>query len=566
MKKILVKKIMSLSAISLMGLSTLASSVSQIAAEDTTSEVAESQAEETSGEETSQAASEESSQASSESLPIIKLPEDRPLKEDYSLVNENQAKYVFLFIGDGMGVMPVSAAEQYQGLMDNQDIKPTNMNFTDFPVIGLQSPYDCHSFIPDSASTATAFGAGNKTVSNTIGLNKDFTEASESSAEKAKKHGKSVGIISTVTLNHATPAAFYANVESRKSYYEIGLQLADSDFDYIAGGSLGDRTGENEDQKDLFDIMKEKGYTIAETKEDFDKINKDSEKVYAVSENLQDSGSMTYALDRKEGEQTLADMVAKGIEVMGDDENGFFMMAESGKIDWSEHANDSKTTIHEVIDFQDAIQKAVDFYNEHPEDTLIVVTADHATGGFTIGNGMTGYETYYNILEAQKDSQVAFDAKFEAAVEKKQELKFEDTFEMIKESFGLEIDKDNLQPMMSTKERYEASQSEDFNPYLVNEEEYKRLEEAFNLTLNTVEGAGGAAEAGYLYGGYNPISITCTRILGEKAGLTWTTTDHSGDKVPVYALGAGAQMFDGEFDNIDISLRINAAMGIPNND
>ena len=165
MKKSLVKKIVSVSAVSLMGLSTLASSVSQIAAEDTTSEVAESQAEETSAEETSEAASEESSQASSESLPIIKLPEDRPLKEDYSLVNENQAKYVFLFIGDGMGVMPVSAAEQYQGLMDNQDIKPTNMNFTDFPVIGLQSPYDCHSFIPDSASTATAFGAGNKTVS-----------------------------------------------------------------------------------------------------------------------------------------------------------------------------------------------------------------------------------------------------------------------------------------------------------------------------------------------------------------------------------------------------------------
>lgn len=93
---------------------------------------------------------------------------------------------------------------------------------------------------------------------------------------------------------------------------------------------------------------------------------------------------------------------------MEDDPEGFFMMAESGKIDWAEHANDVATTVEEVISFQDSIQTAIDFYNEHPDETLIVVTADHPTGGLTIGNSSTGYETFFDQLTHQKGSQVEF--------------------------------------------------------------------------------------------------------------------------------------------------------------
>ena len=164
----------------------------------------------------------------------------RPIIEDYSKVNENQAKYVFLFIGDGMGVTPVTAAENYLGFTKTNKglIYPDRMNFTEMPVVGLKTQYDCHSFIPDSASTATAFAGGIKTQTDTVGLSGDFEQSSDTVAEKAKRAGKSVGIISTVTLNHATPAAFYANVESRKSYYDIGLQMAETNFDYFAWGSL----------------------------------------------------------------------------------------------------------------------------------------------------------------------------------------------------------------------------------------------------------------------------------------------------------------------------------------
>lgn len=198
----------------------------------------------------------------------------------------------------------MTASENYLGYTrtNKGEVYPDRMNFTEIPVVGMKTQYNCHSFIPDSASTATAFGTGIKTQTDTIGLSGDFTKSADSVAEKAKRAGKAGGIVSSVTLNHATPAAFYANKESRNSYYDIGLQMAETDFDYFAGGSLKHRTGENEDQKDLNDIVK------------------------------------------------------KGIEVVKDDPEGFFMMAESAKIDWAEHANDdATTTVEEVIGFQDSI-------------------------------------------------------------------------------------------------------------------------------------------------------------------------------------------------------------------
>ena len=149
-------------------------------------------------------------------LPVAALEEGRALTEDLSLVNENQAKYVFLSIGDGMGNIPVSAAEYYLGPDNGNEgygqAQAQPLNFSQFPVIGLQNPPDADHYVPDSVATATAFGNGVKIYSNVIGLTPGFTEQTESVAEKAKNEGKAVGILSTVTLNHATPAAFYAGL------------------------------------------------------------------------------------------------------------------------------------------------------------------------------------------------------------------------------------------------------------------------------------------------------------------------------------------------------------------
>lgn len=456
----------------------------------------------------------------------------RPKTEDYSKVNDHQAKYVFLFIGDGMGVTPVTAAENYLGYTKTNkgEVYPTRMNFTEMPVIGLKSQYDCHSFIPDSASTATAFASGIKTQTNTVGLSGDFEKSSDSVAEKAKRAGKSVGILTTVTLNHATPAAFYANEESRSSYYDIGLQMADSNFDFFAGGSLKDRTGKEKNQKDLYDVMKEKGYNVVETKAEAEKVDAKAKKTYIVSEELQD------------------------------DPEGFFMMAESGKIDWAEHANDGATTVNEVIGFQKSIQTAMDFYNEHPDETLIVVTADHATGGFTIGNESTGYETYFDQLTKQKGSQIEFDKIVTKALEENPNMTFEAFAPKIEDFFGLKLDKNAPSEKISVEQEEDYLKKQAENRSLCSQEEYKALEEAFEESKKAPE------QQNTNYGEYIPVSITATRILDKKAGLAWSTTDHSGEKVPVYAMGSGAIMFDGEYDDTDVAVRLGEAMGFNGKD
>lgn len=486
----------------------------------------------------------------------------RAKMEDYSKVNSNKAKYVFMFIGDGMGVTPVTAAENYYGFTKENkgEVYPKRMNFTNMPVIGLKSQYDCHSFIPDSASTATAFASGIKTQTNTVGLSGDFEKSSDTVAEKAKRAGKSVGILTTVTLNHATPAAFYANQESRSSYYDIGLQMADTGFDFFAGGSLKDRTGENEDQKDLYDVMKEKGYNVVETKADAEKVDSKAKKTYIVSEQLQDDGAMPYEIDKKKDTQSLNDMVKKGIEVMEDDPEGFFMMAESGKIDWAEHANDAATTVNEVIGFQDSIQTAIDFYNEHPDETLIVVTADHSTGGFTIGNESTGYETYFDQLANQKGSEIEFDKIVTEALEKNKEMTFEEFAPKIEEFFGLKLDPNAPSEKVSTAKEEDYLKQQDENRSLATKEEYESLKAAFEESKKASD------DQDVSYGGYIPVSITATRILDKKAGLAWSTTDHSGEKVPVYAMGSGAKMFDGEYDDTDVAIRVGEAMGFNGKD
>ncbi|MGX7145061.1 alkaline phosphatase [Facklamia languida] len=505
-------------------------------------------------------------------LPVATLEEGRALTEDLSLISESQAKYVFLFIGDGMGNIPVSAAEYYLG-PDNGDegngqAQAQPLNFAKFPVVGLQNPTDADHYVPDSAATATAFGNGVKVDSNVIGLTPGYTEQTESIAEKAQAQGKSVGILSTVTLNHATPAAFYSNVEHRRNYYEIGEQMAASNFQYFAGGSLGKRTGAEEDQTDLYEVLEEKGYLVADTQEEFDSISAETEKVYAPASVLSelDSSSMKYAIDRQEGEPTLADMVAKGIEVLSANEEGFFMMTESGKIDWAEHANDAATTIKEVIDFQDSIQEAINFYYEHPEETLIVVTADHPTGGFTIGNSETGYNSYFHLLDNQKVSQEQFDVIFAQAKEENPEMTFEDVIPLLEENFGFIFDLEAEEKVMTAGEIEKASEEgeeEAKDLMLVTPYELEELRYAFEQQMKPYEERNmGQSDIIKGYHKYEPLSIAATRLLARKAGLAFTTVDHSPEKVPVFAIGAGAAMFEGNFENTDIAYKILAAMGL----
>lgn len=468
-------------------------------------------------------------------------------------VTEKTPKYVFMFIGDGMAAVQVNSAQIYGGTNKHNQMALDKMNFQGFEAVGYQTTQDATSFAPDSASTATSLSSGFKTWSGTIGLkpvgdksgnkaeNVDGTETPKTIAERLKaEKGMKIGIISNVTINHATPAAYYAHVPSRNDYYEIAMQMAASRFDFFGGGTINQPTGSNKDQKDAYKVLEEKGYTIAKTKEAILALNNKSGKTYAVTPVVQDSGAMPYAIDNKEGDLTLADFVKKGIDVL-ENEKGFFMMTESGKIDWAGHANDAKANITDVIAFEQAIQVAVDFAEKHPDETLIIVTGDHETGGMTIGQATTGYDTALNILENQKMSYIAFDALINQMKKDKPNLTFAEVLPVITESFGL---------VNNTTGDISRPGQPSYMTLELSDREVARLETAFAETM--ADKPNDNEETALLYGGYNPLSVTLTHILNNKAGIGWTSYSHTGVPVPVYATGAGAELFNGAYENTAI--------------
>ena len=324
-------------------------------------------------------------------------------------------KYIFLFIGDGMGVAQIQSASFYKGTVENNGaVTPAELSFMKFPFVGSVTTYDSTSFCPDSASTATSIASGEKTESGVINMTPWTRDVPfETIAEKLhSQKGYKVGILSTVNIDHATPAAFYAHQASRKNYYEIGEELANSGFEYFAGGDFQDPRG---GAVSNYDMAIAKGYKLVTTQAGAAAL-KAGDKALVIAEQRADAAAMNYSLDAAAGEWQLSDYVRKGIEVL-DNPNGFFMMAESGKIDWACHA------------------KAVDFYNQHPNDTLILVTADHETGGMTIGFTTTNYDTYLTNLTKQTMSFIKFDSIIDTL--RAQGASFEAAMAEAKKAFGL---------------------------------------------------------------------------------------------------------------------------------
>lgn len=312
--------------------------------------------------------------------------------------NIKAPKYVFLFIGDGMSYPQFQAASDYLGAITDPDYMlavpsiddnqgavldgPVALNFMNFETAGSVVTYDSNSFAPDSASTATSISTGHKTYSGSINVDETATVSYETITEKVHKQlGMKVGVISSVNLNHATPAAFYAHQASRSSYYDIGLELIASGFEYFAGGGLLKPDGHDKENpsENLYTLAESAGYTVVNTQTAAEQVNANTGKVILIDEHLADSDAMAYELDRTTDMWSLADYVKKGIEVL-DNDNGFFLMCEGGKIDWACHANDAASTINDTLALTNAVQVAIDFANQHPDETLILVTGDHETG------------------------------------------------------------------------------------------------------------------------------------------------------------------------------------------
>ncbi len=450
-------------------------------------------------------------------------------------------KYVFMFIGDGMGNPQVAATQYYLGSIDNPDSEypvPGQLSFTQFPYLGMMTTYDASSFCPDSASTATSMASGEKTLSGVINYDVTLTTPFKLITEYAKEAGKKVGVISSVSVDHATPAAYYAKQPSRNDYYDIALQaITGTTVDFLGGGGFKKQSDE------LLAQAAELGWAIPATNEEIRALTATDSRVLAISPVLQDSSSICYEVDRirreAEGEDilSLADFVSAGIQAL-DNENGFFMMCEGGKVDWSGHANDAATSIHETKALSDAVQVAIDFAAKHPEETLIIVTADHETGGMTIGFATTAYDTHFNYLTNQVISFTDFDGVIAGLREAS--ATFEEAMVEVEKYYGLTMKPD--QPLSLT------------------ETDVSALKTAYAMSMGTGEMT--EEEAALLYGGYEPFSMAVSHIINNKAGLSYTSYAHTGLQIPVYAMGVGAERFSGMYDNTDIFNRTMEAMGL----
>ena len=456
-------------------------------------------------------------------------------------------KYVFLFIGDGMSYPQIQSTSDYLGALNDKDYwqaepslddnkgakldGPEYLNFMNFEAAGSAVTYDSNSFCPDSASTATSISTGHKTYSGTINMSEDYKTAYETIAEKVHEQlGMKVGVISSVNLNHATPAAFYAHQASRNDYYEIGLELIDSGFEYFSGGGLLKPTGSDGKQADLYTLAEEAGYTVVKTQAEAEKVTEGP--VIIIDENLADGDAMAYELDRTDDMWSLADHVAKGIEVL-DNDKGFFMMCEGGKIDWACHANDAASTIHDTQALADAVQVAIDFAEEHPDETLILVTGDHETGGLTIGFAGTDYDTYLNLLKSQKISFAKYDSDYVAGY-KENKTSFADVCKDIEKLFGLKTEGKDTDKLVLTD--YELSQ----------------LKTAYEKSINGKETGMDQQQEYVMYGTYEPLTVTITHILNNKSGVSFTSYSHTGLPVAVLAEGVNAEVFNGYYDNTEI--------------
>ncbi len=379
---------------------------------------------------------------------------------------QQKAKYVFYFIGDGMGFNHVSLTEYWlghtQGVFDSRPL-----SFSQFPVLGWAVTHSESNLITDSAAAGTALSTGNKTKNGMIATGPDST-ALTSISYKIHDAGYKVGISSTVGINHATPAAFYGHNVNRGNYYEIASEIPASEFEFFAGGGAIESTGDDEDKVSVYEAIEKEGYVIAEGMDDFAAKKDGTQKMMLLQKDGRLRTELPYAIDMKEHDMTQADLVRASIDFLYDEGGeGFFVMSEGGRIDWASHGNDTKAVILETLSLSDAVAEAVRFYNEHPDETLIVVTADHETGGLTL-SWEKGYNLYLDKLE-------------------------------------------------------EISCSKD----MVSEEERERMNE-----------------------------------ISHEARIGWTTGDHSAANVPVFAIGAGSDLFSGRMDNTDIPKRICEAMGV----
>ena len=447
---------------------------------------------------------------------------------------EGKAKYVFYFIGDGMGVNQVNAAETYLGALEGR-IGITPLCFPSFPYSAMVNTQSATNGVTDSAAGGTALATGHKTKNGALGVFKDLTTPVYSIAQWAHDAGAAVGITTSVSVDHATPAAFYAHVEKRGMAYKIGQQLTQSGFDFFAGSDFV-KPKNPDGGADLYQQAKDAGYTIARGYKDYQKKCKKAGKMILLQTeeaSKRDKSCIPYALDREKGDLSLCDITRAAISFLTRKQagkDGFFLMVEGGKIDWACHANDL-AFIPELIDMDNAVRVAYEFYQQHPDETLIVVSADHETGGLVLGKG--SYSLNLKAVASQRMSIAKLGSELHKLHDKYgDKYNWEVARAFLADNFGF------------------------WGDVQVDDEQTARLQRSFQRVL---EGKG--VDSKSLYQKDNEFAGTIKRVMSECAQVGWMSGGHSDGYVPCFAIGVGAEQIHGRIDNTEIPLAIAKAAG-----
>ena len=429
-----------------------------------------------------------------------------------SLTASAELKYVFFFIGDGMGMGHVMSAETYnREVLHNQD----NILMMQFPVASMAMTYSASSPITDSAAAGTALATGVKTKNGMIGMNPD-TVAVASVATQLKERGWGIGVITSVAFDDATPATQYAHCKSRKLYDEIGKDGAVSGFDFI-GGANSLMAGKDADKaKVIFDRYRDNGYDVVFGLENVK--NAKGKKILVAGCTPQRCNDFPYTIDSLPGAPKIQVLTKQCLDhMLKVSPKHFYMLVEGGNIDHAAHANDGATVVKEVLNFQESIRVAYDFYLQHPDETLIVITADHDTGGMTLGVQDGNKLPTLADIDYRKISKT----EFEDYCTSHSDITWESMKQFLTDKTGL------------------------WSHIKVTDAEEQSLKEAFDASKN-------AETEKTLYKNFNHFSSVVFNLLNHKNGIGFTTFSHTGNPVPVFAIGKGADSFKDLNNNIEI--------------
>lgn len=438
-------------------------------------------------------------------------------------------KYIFYFIGDGMGPVAVNNAQLYQRTVKGN---PALLTMNQMPFAGLATTHSASSPVTDSAAAGTALATGHKTKNGMLGMNAD-TVSVTSIAKILHANGYGVGLVTTVAPDDATPGAFYANVPARSMFYEIGKDAAASGFEFIAGANLRGTRDKNGNPNDLYKIIEESGMQIVRGTDALKDVT--SRRVMLLSPDTTSMNEIGLTIDSIAGAMVLSEMTEGCIDhLMKNSPDKFFMMVEGGSIDHAGHANDAATSIMETLSFDEALAVAYRFYQQRPDETLIVVTADHETGGLATANRNHHYWVDFSPLQYQRIAKDSFANWTRSEILSGREFTWPEMKEIISDKLGLYT----------------------FIP--VDEKEDAVLQEKFEKNFRRHSGE----ELKSLYNAYNEFCIELFDYMSRISGVGWTTGDHSGAMVPIYSVGVGAERLSGTLDNTQIPERILSIAGL----